>query len=55
MNSIMIRPDTYFSQILKRLDETETKNVFEDFSKNKEVFDFSNYSAKSNITISQAY
>ena len=26
--------------------ETETGNVFEDFSKNKEMFDFSNFSAK---------
>ena len=27
--------------------EIETENVYDDFSKNKEMFDFSNYSAKS--------
>ena len=27
--------------------EIETKNVYDDFSKNKEIFDFSNYSVKS--------
>ena len=26
--------------------EIETKNVYDDFSKNKEIFDFSNYSVK---------
>ena len=27
--------------------EIKTEDVFEDFSKDKEIFDFSNYSAKS--------
>ena len=27
--------------------ETETENAYDDFNKNKEMFDFSNYSAKS--------
>ena len=28
------------------IDKTKTKDVYEDFSKVKEMFDFSNYSAK---------
>ena len=30
------------------VNEVEIENVYDDFSKNKEMFDFSNYSAKSN-------
>ena len=33
--------------------EIKTEDVYEDFSKDKEMFDFSNYSTKSNIIMVQ--
>ena len=36
-----------FTDTDRLLYEIETENVYDDFSKNKEMFDFSNYSDKS--------
>ena len=54
MNSILIISRTnmatnedYYSQILTAKNEIETKNVDDNFSKNKEMFDFTNCSTKS--------
>ena len=54
MNSIMIISKTnmatnrdIFSDIDILEHEIETENVYDNFDKNKEMFDFSNYSAQS--------
>ena len=44
-----------FSDIDSFVYEIETKNVYDDFPKNKEIFDFSNYSAELNITMIQTH
>ena len=54
MNPIMIISKTHWQQIniiihkyCQLMYEIETKNIYDDFSNNREMFDFSNYSATS--------
>ena len=42
-----------FTDIDSLMYEIKTKDVYEDFSKNKEMFDFSNYLASQNVLMIQ--
>ena len=42
------KPKLLFTDTYSLLNEIKTEDVFEDFSSDKEIFDFSDYSTKSN-------
>ena len=42
--NIATKPDSYSQILTAFMCEIETKNVYDEFSKNKEMFDFSHFS-----------
>ena len=46
-NKYYNKPKLLFTDTYSLIYEIKTEDVYEDFSSNKEMFDFSNYSAKS--------
>ena len=49
------KPRLLFADTDRLMYEIETENDYDHFNRNKEMFDFSNYSIKSNITMIQTH